>query len=292
MAVRIITDSTADFSAQEARALGVSVVPLNVNFGPDEVYRDGVDLDPQEFYTRLAAAEKLPTTSQPSPELFLSIFEEAKEAGDEVVAVLLSGPLSGTVQSAGLARGLCGYEEHIFVVDSLTATLGLKLLVQRALALRDEGRTGAEIAAQLDEEKHRIRLYAVVDTLKYLQKGGRLSAAVAVAGTLLGIKPVITIQDGKVGVAGKARGLPGAYVTIFKLITGEEGGIDILKPYLLGYTGHRRTVEPFYRYITETLHLPEPPVSPIGTVIGTHAGPGACGIAYFAAEKEEGESLS
>lgn len=286
MAIRILTDSTADFTQEEVRALGLTVIPLNVNFGPDEVYRDGLDLDLREFYERLEHAEKLPTTSQPSPELFLTAFEEAKEAGDQVVAVLLSGALSGTLQSARLAAEMSGYEDQIFLVDSMTVTLAEQLLVRRALTLRDQGFTAAEIAQTLDEEKTRIRLYAVVDTLKYLQKGGRLSTAVAVAGTLLGIKPVITVRDGKVGVVGKARGLPGAYVTIFKLISSEEGGIDILRPYLLGYTGHRKTVEPFYRYICDTLHLPKPPVSAIGTVIGVHAGPGACGIAYFAAEKD------
>lgn len=287
MAIRILTDSTADFTPEEARELGLVVIPLNVNFGPDEVYRDGIDLDLREFYDRLEHAEKLPTTSQPSPELFLTAFEEAKEAGDQVVAVLLSGALSGTLQSAQLAADMSDYADEIFLVDSMSVTLGEQLLVRRALELRDQGYTAAEIAHTLDEEKSRIRLYAVVDTLKYLQKGGRLSTAVAFAGTLLGIKPVITVQNGKVGVAGKARGLPGAYVTIFKLISAEQGGLDILRPYLLGYTGHRRTVEPFSRYICETLHLPKPPIFPIGTVIGVHAGPGACGIAYFAAEKED-----
>ena len=122
-----------------------------------------------------------------------------------MVAVLLSGALSGTLQSARLAAEMSGYEDQIFLVDSMTVTLAEQLLVRRAVALRDQGFTAAEIARTLDEEKKRIRLYAVVDTLKYLQKGGRLSAAVAVAGTLLGIKPVITVQDGKVGVVGKAR---------------------------------------------------------------------------------------
>ena len=287
MAVRILTDSTADFTREELISLGVTAIPLNVNFGPDEVYRDGLDLDPKVFYERLATAEKLPTTSQPSPELFLTAFEEAKEAGDDLVAVLLSSALSGTFQSAQLAREMSGYAEHIFLVDSCTVTLGEQLLVRRALTFREEGLSAAEIAQRLEEEKGQVRLYAVVDTLKYLQKGGRLPKAAAVAGTLLGIKPVITVRDGKVGLAGKARGLAGAYVTIFKLISAEQGGLDILRPYLLGYTGHRRTVEPFRKYIAETLHLPEPPVSAIGTVIGVHAGPGACGIAYFAAQDEQ-----
>lgn len=283
--IRILTDSTADFSAAQQQEFGVHVVPLNVNFGPDEVYRDGIDLDPEEFYLRLAQAEHLPTTSQPSPDAFLQEFEAAREAGDDVVAVLLSSKLSGTVQSAELARGLCeGWSEHIHIVDSLTATLALQLLCRRALELRAAGSTAKEIAAALEEERNTVRLYAVVDTLKYLQKGGRLPKAAAVAGTLLGIKPVVTVQGGKIAVAGKARGLAGAYVNIFKLITEETGGMDSSRPAILGYTGHANTVKPFQKYIGEHLHLPAPLVSPIGTVIGTHAGPGACGIAYFAAK--------
>lgn len=281
--VRILTDSSADFSAEEQARLELVSVPLQVNFGPEEVYRDGVDLAGDIFYEKLAAAKQLPTTSQPAPEAFLQEFESAKEAGDQVVAVLISSKLSGTLQSARLAAQLSGWEDHIFLVDSLSVTMGLHLLVRRALALRADGYSAAQIADLVEHERADLRLYAVVDTLTYLQKGGRLPRATAVAGTLLGIKPVITVQDGKLAVAGKARGLAGAYVHIFKLISGEKGGLDILRPYVLGYTGHADTVRPFYRYICEQLHLPKPPVVPIGAAIGTHAGPGACGIAYFAA---------
>lgn len=283
--IRILTDSTADFSAAQQQELGVHVVPLNVNFGPDEVYRDGIDLDAEEFYERLSQADHLPTTSQPSPDAFLQEFEAARDAGDDVVAILLSSKLSGTVQSAELARGLCeGWGDHIYIVDSLTATLALQLLCRHALELRAAGSTAADIATAVEEDRHFVRLYAVVDTLKYLQKGGRLPKAAAVAGTLLGIKPVVTVREGKIAVAGKARGLAGAYVNIFKLITDEAGGMDSSRPAMLGYTGHANTVKPFQKYIGDQLHLPAPLVSPIGTVIGTHAGPGACGIAYCAAQ--------
>lgn len=283
MAVRILTDSTADLTPREARDWEVAVVPLGVSFGAGEVYRDGVDLDTAAFYARLAEAETLPTTSQPSPELFLAQFEAAQQAGDEVVAVLLSAELSGTVQSAELARDLSSWGEHIFIVDSRSVTLGLRLLVQRAAALRAAGEGAAAIAAALEEARGRLRLYAVVDTLHYLRKGGRLPGAAAIAGTLLGIKPVIAVSDGRIRLAGKARGLPGAYVAVFKLITGGDGGIDIFAPCAVGYTGHRRAVEPFLQYLTGALHLPRPAVCAIGAVVGTHAGPGACGIAYFAA---------
>ncbi|MEG1931540.1 MAG: DegV family protein [Pygmaiobacter sp.] len=282
--IRIITDSTADFSPAQQAEFNVQVVPLNVNFGTEEVYRDGIDLDSEEFYARLVTCDKLPTTSQPSPDLFLREFEAARESGDDIVTILLSSKISGTVQSAELARGLCeGWGEHIFIVDSLNATLGLQLLCRKALELRCEGCTAETMVQVLLEERKKLRVYAVVDTLKYFQKGGRLPKATAVAGTLLGIKPVVAIQGGKLAVVGKARGLAGAYVTIFKLIAEEVGGMDTARPYMVGYTGHANTIKPFHRYICDTLHLPDPLISPIGAVIGTHAGPGACGIAYFAA---------
>ncbi len=284
--IRILTDSTADFPPEEARALGVRVVPLTVNFG-DEHYRDGVDIVPEEFYEKLAAAPKLPTTSQPSPELFLAEFADAKAAGDEVVCVLISSALSGTFQSAQIAREETGYEP-IYLVDSKQATLGEQVLVRRAVQRMRQGFTAAEIAADLEECRDRVHLFALVDTLKYLHKGGRLPAAVAIAGGLLGIKPVIGVLDGKVVMADKARGLPGAYVAIFKQI-GKVGGIDEDWPVLVGYTGKKAGAEPFMRYVTQNLHLQKPALCPIGPVIGVHAGPGAAGVAFIAKAPEAAE---
>lgn len=278
--IRILTDSTADFSAAQLSQYNLRCVALTVSFG-DEVYLEGIDLTTEEFYQKLPLSKKLPTTSQPSPDQFLQEFEEAKQAGEDVVAILISSKLSGTVQSALLAAELSGWQDHIYIVDSQTATLGEQLLVRRAMTHRQTGCGAAEIAALIEQEKSDLRLYAVVDTLTYLQKGGRLPKAAAVAGTLMGIKPVVAVEDGKIKVVGKARGLAGAYVHIFKLISG-EGGLDILRPYILGYTGHSSTIHPFEKYMKDTLHLPAPLISPIGAVIGTHAGPGACGIAYFA----------
>ena len=282
--IRILTDSTADFSAEDIRSLGLRVVPLLVNFG-EEHYRDGIDLTPQEFYEKLAAAEKLPTTSQPSPELFQREFEEARDAGDDVVCVLLSSALSGTYQSAQIALEEVGYD-RVFLVDSGSATLGEQVLVRRAVQRLREGFSASEIAADLEEARGRLYVFALVDTLKYLHKGGRLPTAVALAGGLLGIKPVIGLRDGKLGMADKARGLPGAYVAIFKLI-GKVGGIDEAAPVLVGYTGKPQGVEPFLRYVTQNLHLEEPLLRAIGPVIGTHAGPGAAGIAFLANAAEE-----
>lgn len=279
--IRILTDSTADFSQQEAASLGVRVVPLTVNFG-EEHYLDGVEITAEDFYEKLVNAQKLPTTSQPSPELFLQEFEDAKAAGDEVVCVLISSALSGTFQSAQIAKEEVGYEP-IYLIDSLQATLGEQLLVRRAVRRLQEGFSAAEIAADLESARERVHLFALVDTLKYLHKGGRLPAAVAIAGGLLGIKPVIGVIDGKVAMADKARGLPGAYVAIFKQIA-KVGGIDERWPVLVGYTGKKAGVEPFMRYVTQNLHLQKPLLQTIGPVVGVHAGPGAAGVAFFSGE--------
>ena len=277
--IRILTDSTADFPASEAAALGLRVVPLQVNFG-DEHYRDGIDLTPEAFFEMLEQASKLPTTSQPSPELFLNEFEDAKAAGDEVICVLLAGFLSGTVQSAQIAKAEAEYD-GIYIVDSKTATLAEQLLVRRAIQRVQQGFTAPEIVADLEQARENLHLFALVDTLKYLPKGGRLPTAAAIAGGLLGIKPVIGLQNEKLGMADKARGLPGAYVAIFKQID-KVGGIDEEWPICVGYTGKKQGVEPFMRYVTNNLHLQKPLLFPIGPVIGTHSGPGACGIAFFA----------
>lgn len=282
--VRILTDSTADLTHEDAAELGVIVVPLTLNFG-EKHYLDGIDLSPEEFFEQLESAEKLPTTSQPTPEAFLKEFEAARDAGDEMVCVLLSSALSGTYQSAAIAREEADYD-GIYLVDSKNVTLAAQLLVRRAVDLARSGMSAAEIAEDLEKARERVHLFALVDTLKYLHKGGRLSGAAAIAGGLLGIKPVIGINaEGKLALTDKARGLPGAYVAIFKQI-GKVGGIDEHYPVMLGYTGRRAAVEPFIRYITQNLHLNKPVLRIIGSVVGTHAGPGACGIAFFSKEEE------
>ena len=200
--VRILTDSAADFSEELARQLNVEVLPLGVTFEDGMAYRDRVDLQPEEFYEKLAACEKLPKTSQPNLGDVLTAFENARDAGDEMVAIFISSQLSGTYQSACMAADTVEYP-GIHVVDSLNAAMGQHLLVRLAVRLRDEGFSATQIAARLDREKYRVCQLAIVDSLKYLHKGGRLSGAVAVAGGLLGIKPVICLEDGKVKLAGK-----------------------------------------------------------------------------------------
>ena len=277
--IRILTDSTADILPDEAKSMNLLLVPLLVTFEDGISYRDGMDLTVDEFYKKLEACHNLPTTSQPNPGLFQEQFAAAKEAGDEIIAILLSGKLSGTCQSAAIAAEACEYDK-IHIVDSLNATLGTQLLVRLALKMRDEGCTADQIVETLERERHRVCILAVVNDLKYFRKGGRLSGAEAFAGSLLGIKPLVRVREGLVGLAGKARGLPGAYVQLFKKLD-EEGGIDTTMPYLVGATGRPKAAEPIMQYLTGNLGLPQPECRHIGTVIGTHAGPGAAGIAFF-----------
>ena len=277
--IRILTDSASDILPAEAEQLGVTVIPLNVTLEDGTILRDGVDMTPSAYYEILAGCRKLPTTSQPSPELFQRFFLEAAAAGDEVVGIFLSHELSGTYQCAKLAADLANVDNVLFV-DSTNVCLGEGLLVRMAAHLRDEGKSAVQIAATLEHAKEHLHLVAAIDDLKYLRKGGRLPAAVAVAGGMLGIKPLITIKEGKVVMAGKARGLPGAYVALFKKIE-EMGGINPAFPALAGYTVSPREVAPIQTYLRDNLQQEDLLVRQIGCVIGTHAGPGAFGIAFF-----------
>lgn len=282
--IRILTDSACDISPADAALLDVIIVPLNVTFEDGTVIRDAVDMTPDEYYVRLAACEKLPTTSQPSPEQFAAEFAAAKAAGDETVVITISSQLSGTSQAAHIAAELEDYHD-VYFVDSGTVCLAEALLVKRAVRLRAAGNSASRIAEALEQAKAHLHLVAVIDDLKYLRKGGRLPAAAAVAGGMLGIKPLITIKNGKVAMAGKARGLPGAYVALFKKID-EMGGIDRSGDVIAGYSSHRRELEPIRRYFTQNLGLPAPETGRIGCVIGTHAGPGAFGVAFFDPQTE------
>ena len=277
--IRILTDSASDILPAEAEQLGVTVIPLNVTLEDGTVLRDGIDKTPSEYYALLKECHKLPTTSQPSPELFERFYQDAAAAGDEVLGIFLSHELSGTWQCARLAADLVNVDNVLFV-DSANVCLGEGLLVRLAVQLRAAGRTLVQIATDLEHAKEHLHLVAAIDDLKYLRKGGRLPAAVAVAGGMLGIKPLITIQDGKVAMAGKARGLPGAYVALFKKVE-EMGSINPAFPALAGYTVSPREVTPIQTYLCDNLQQEDLLVRQIGCVIGTHAGPGAFGIAFF-----------
>ncbi len=276
--IHIITDSTSDITQEQARKDDLIVVPLHNLFGEEE-YLDGVTISTEEFYQKLTIAEELPTTSQPSPEEFLTYFNRCKEEGSSAVVITVSSKLSGTFQSASIAKDMCEYDE-IYLVDSLTVTLGLSCLVQYAKILRERGLSAQEIVEELEEKKHKIRIFALVDTLKYLKKGGRLSATAALAGTLLNIKPIIEVKDGVVEVAAKSRGLNGAYKKVMELVE-EANGIDMELPYTIGYTGDVNLTQNFETYTKEYLKIQDIKKIAIGSTVGVHGGPGACGIGFF-----------
>ena len=281
MAVQFIIDSASDILPGEARELGLIHLPLTVLFG-EETYRDAVDLTHEGFYEKLVENDVLPTTSQIPPGEFAAAYEKVVEAGDEAVVITLSGKLSGTHQSAVIAAE--GYEDRIFVVDSENVTIGERILVQLGLVLRNQGLSAREIAARLDEEKKNIRLLALLDTLEYLKKGGRISAATAFAGGLLSIKPVIAVEDGLVAMKGKARGSKQGNNLLRQLVE-ECGGIDFQKPFALAYSGLSDKL--LQKYIDDSGELWQGmaeflPISTVGCTIGTHAGPGAVAVAFFA----------
>lgn len=277
MTTRIIVDSTADLVPEIKER--VHIVPLTVHFG-DEEYIDGVTIDHETFYNRLIESDVLPTTSQATPDAFMKEFDKIKEAGEEAVVITLASKFSGTYQSAVIAAS---EYENIYVVDSTSAAMGSGILVELAFKLLDEGKKAAEIARILEEEKKKIVVVALVDTLEYLKKGGRISKAVAFAGGVLNIKPVLSVIDGEINMLGKARGSKMGNNLLVQEID-KAGGIDFTKPVLLGYSGISDAL--LLKYIEDSRpiwegNLNEVRYTSVGSVIGTHAGPGAVVVAFF-----------
>lgn len=277
MSVKILIDSTADTT--EAVRARCTVVPLTIHFGEEE-YIDGVTITHQEFYEKLVSSDVLPTTSQPTPASFADAFDKEIQEGNEVLVLTISSKLSGTYQSACIAA--MDYEGQVFVVDSKSAALGAGILAARALELADQGLSAAKIAAQLNQERDQVVLLAVIDTLEYLKKGGRISKTSAFAGELLSIKPIISVPEGEISVIGKARGAKQGNSMMLKRIISDEP--DLTKPYILAYAG--TSAAPLTRFMEESAEVwgcaPEAmPTSIVGSVIGTHVGPGAVAAAYF-----------
>lgn len=277
MKTRIIVDSTADLVPEIKER--VHTVPLSVCFG-DEEYIDGVTIDYKTFYEKLIESDVLPTTSQANPDAFMKEFEKAKEAGESAVVITLASKLSGTYQSAIIAAD--DYED-IYVVDSGNVAMGSSILIELAFKLLDEGLSAKEIAEKLEEEKKKVVIVALLDTLEYLKKGGRISKTATFAGNVLNIKPVLSVVDGEINMLGKARGSKMGNNLLVQEID-KAGGIDFSKPVLLGYSGLSDALLLKYiedsRYIWEG-NLDEVRYTSVGSVIGTHAGPGAIVVAFF-----------
>lgn len=290
MAIRIIVDSSADIEEDYARDHGIQIIPMTITFGNEE-FAEGVDITRTEFFQRLVETDELPRTSQIPPMVFQDIFQEIVTAGDTAVVITLSSHISGTYQSACIAAA--PFKESVFVVDSKNATIGERLLAERAWALREEGLSAADIAYCLDQEKKDIRLVASLDTLEYLHRGGRISGAAAAIGGLLSIKPVVGVVDGDVVVLGKARGSKASRNMVFEEIE-KAGGVDLTRPIWVAYSGlSDKTAR---KYIADSLAIAtekglisspdeiEMPLTLVGAVIGTHVGPGGVAFAFFARE--------
>ena len=278
--IRIIIDSACDMPKTKADELNLDFLPLKTIFG-DEEFLDGINISHEEFYKKLESSNVNPTTSQISPADYEDVYEDVKRKGDTAIVITLSSKVSGTYQSANIARD--GYEDYIYIVDSENVTLGEQLLILYACQLRDLGLSVVEIVAALEDKKKNIHVVAALDTLEYLQRGGRISKTVAIAGNLLSIKPIISIENGEVSLLAKARGTKNAQTQVTEAIK-NYGDIDFSMPAAFVYSGLND--DHLQKYLKEaTTSLNEQaatlPVSSIGSAIGTHAGPGAYGMAFF-----------
>ena len=277
MSVQIIVDSSVDAAERFQKRL--RVVPLTIHFGEEELI-DGVSISKEQFYRRLVETDRLPTTSQASPAAFQRIYREVTEAGDSAVVITLASRLSGTYQSACIAAE--DYD-NIYVVDSRTAAIGAGVLTEYALSRAEEGINARELAADLEQKREEVRLVALLDTLEYLKRGGRISRTAALAGGLLNIKPLITVQDGEVVLIGKARGSrQGNHLLTEKIHA--FGGIDFTRPILLGYSGLSDAF--LKKYVEDSRDMwqngtESVDAALISGVIGTHTGPGVVAAAFF-----------
>lgn len=282
MATKIIIDSASDIEKEEADKLGIILIPMEIRF-EDEEFLDGYNITKKEFFEKLIENSTLPKTSQINPAKFEEEFKKVVDNGDEALVITISSKLSGTYSSAIKASKT--FNDKVYVVDSLSASLGERLLFNYAYRLLQQNWTAKQIAEELDKAKKRLHLLAMLDTLKYLRKGGRISALVAFAGEMLSIKPVIAVKNGEVKLVGKAIGSKKAGNLLNTLV--KEKGIDFDMPYCVAWSGLNSTLLDKYVADSEQLwkeHTNEVPKYAIGSTIGTHIGPNAIGVAFF--EKE------
>jgi DegV family protein with EDD domain len=275
--VRIVTDSTADLTTEQQQAAGITVVPLNVHFG-DQVFRDHVDLSADEFFRRLKASAQLPRTSQPS----VGVFEEAhrmlRDNGDEVVSVHLSSKVSGTYNSALMAANAVD-ERAIEVVDSLSTSMALGFMALEGARLARAGRDRATIAARLRALVPKARVICVVDTLTYLERGGRIGKASALLGSLLNVKPILQLKDGEVVPIGRARGRPQALNKLVELLE-RDGHVSQLA---IMHGAAQADAEQLRERVAASYPGLDILLTEIGAVLGTHTGPGVIGFTYLLA---------
>lgn len=274
--IKLLVDSSSDYTPEETSEKGMILIPVTITLD-GRTYTDGIDLKRDEFFRLLTGSNSFPQTAQPSPQSFLKVFGEAKEKGDELICILLSSELSGTVQSALLAKNMADYDK-IYIVDSLCATYNIKILADYALSLIEKGVTAPEIVDRINRLKSHVKVVAVPDTLEYLYRGGRISRISATVGELANIKPVITLTpQGTVSVISKSLGKNRAmnYITA-KL---QEWGVDESFPFYSIYSYGTENCEKYERRLTENGYHVTARLQ-IGATIGTHIGPGAFGVVF------------
>lgn len=276
--VRIITDSAADFEPNELERMNITCIPLTVMFG-DREYQENVDLSKEKFYELLLRNEEFPKTSQASPQILLDLFEDAIAYGDEAIYITLSSALSGTYQSA-VATKVMADSDHCYVLDGLNATGGQRMLVEYAVKLRDVGKTAPEIVAEVEALRDRIVLYACVNTLEYLYKGGRISHTVYKVGSFTNIKPIISVDEqGRVDVPAKAMGMRKGMEVLCKRLELQKPSEDF--PLYVMYTNNRGVGETLAKRFRELgYEIPDDHIIQVGAAIGAHVGPDACGMVY------------
>jgi DegV family protein with EDD domain len=275
--VRIVTDSTADLTEEQQKKAGITVVPLNVRFG-DQVFKDHVDLTGQQFFEKLKTATQLPKTSQPSVGDFEAVFRGFREAGDDVVAVLISSKISGTFGAAKMAAQSVD-SEHIEVIDSLTTSMALGFLALAGAALAANGSDRKTVADRVRSLVPKAKVLATIDTLTYLERGGRIGRATALMGSLLNFKPLINLQDGEVAPLGRARGRPQAIDRLVELLK-REGALQQLG---VLHGAALKDAENLRDRVAGQYPGMDIPLSETGAVIGTYTGPGVIGFVYLTA---------
>ncbi len=278
--IRILVDSSSDYTVEEIRQKGLDLIPISIAIG-EKSYVDGFDMGRDEFYEILQHSSDFPKTSQPSPQAFLDVFEEVKKKGDELICILLSSELSGTFQTAQMAKNMAEYDK-IYLIDSRSATYTIKLMADYALQLRNEGKTAPEIVQKIEAIKSRVKVFAALNTLEFLGRGGRISKTAAAIGDLANIKPIITLTvEGGIGILGKCLGKNKAIMSIIRQV--EELGVDNRFPaYAIYSYGDENCI-----FFEEKLHKEGIRTAnrlQIGSTIGTHIGPGAFGIVFVARE--------
>lgn len=275
--IRIFVDTSADYTVEETKEKGIGMFPIHITMG-DQDYKDAYDLTKEEFYEKLQQCEEFPKTSQPSLQDLVDAFEDAKEKGDDLIYLTLSSSLSGTYQSAVLAKNMAEYD-RIFLIDSLTATHMIRMLADYGKKLADEGMSAEKIVEELENLKGRVKVFAALDTLEYLYKGGRLSKTSAVLGEMARIKPLVTVNEkGEVAVVGKCMGKNKAITTLMKMIG--ERQIDMDFPCYSVYTKGLENSEIFEKRVTESgIEITDR--HQIGATIGAHIGPGVFGLVFI-----------